>query len=232
MKDSFLSLGGDSIITIELVALAEKYGIGLTAATIVRNPVLMKMATVAALDEINHAAYDVEPLSLLPQAEVDIILEEINAKCELANDDIIRDAFPCTALQAGIMALAEKQPGSYMTRQIYELPSHVDIPRFKSAWEKTVERCDNLRTRLLPVNGQTIQAVIEGTATWEDTADETMDSFASKAKNITMTYGSRLCRYALVRNADGKSYFVWIIHHAIFDGLSARLTLDILHQLY
>ncbi|GFP57555.1 nonribosomal peptide synthetase lcsA [Trichoderma asperellum] len=231
-KDSFLSLGGDSIIAIELVALAEKYGIGLTAATIVSNPVLANMAAMATLDEINHVAYDVEPLGQLEKKEVDTILNEIRTKCELPDDSIIRDAFPCTALQAGIMALAEKQPGSYMTRQIYELPNHVDVSRFKLAWQKTVERCDNLRTRVLPVNGQTIQAVIEGDTAWEETASETMDSFASKAKRITMTYGSRLCRYALVRNADGKSYFVWIIHHAIFDGLSARLTLDILYQLY
>ncbi|KAL7925636.1 non-ribosomal peptide synthetase [Trichoderma austrokoningii] len=138
-----------------LVALAES------------NPVLTKMAAVAALDQINHAAYDVEPLALLPQTEIEPILDEIRTKCDLADDEIIRDAFPCTALQAGIMALAEKQPGSH-----------------------TVERCDNLRTRVLPVNGLTIQAVVE-------------------AKEITMTYGSRLCRYALIHNADGKSYFLY-----------------------
>lgn len=117
------------------------------------------MAAVAALDEINHVAYDVEPLGLLPQTEVDTILDKVRAKCELADENIIRDVFPCTALQAGIMALVEKQLGSYMTRQIYELPSNVDISRFKTAWEKTVERCDNLRTRLLPVNGQTMCGV-------------------------------------------------------------------------
>ncbi|UKZ82684.1 putative NRPS-like protein biosynthetic cluster [Trichoderma virens FT-333] len=211
IRDNFLILGGDSINAIELVALAEQYGIGLTVTAIVGNPELRKMATMAVLDEAHNDKYNAEPLSLLPQME---------------------DAFPCTALQAGIMALSEKQPGSYMTRQIYELPSHVDVPRFKAAWEETVDRCDNLRTRLLPVNGQTIQAVIKGDTAWEDTANETIDSLIAKSKDITMTYGTRLCQYGLVNDADGKSYFVWIIHHAIFDGLTARIILDNLYQTY
>ncbi|KKP02970.1 hypothetical protein THAR02_04901 [Trichoderma harzianum] len=149
IKDNFLVLGGDSINAIELVALAEQYGIGLTVTAIVGNPELQKMAAMAALDEENSDAYNAEPLSLLPQMEVDEVMRGIRTKCGLADDDIIQDAFPCTALQAGIMALSEKQPGSYMKRQIYELPSHVDISRFKAAWEETVDRCDNLRTRVL-----------------------------------------------------------------------------------
>lgn len=232
IKDNFLILGGDSINAIELVALAEQYGIGLTVTAIVGNPELQKMAAMAVMDEENSDAYDAEPLSLLPQMEINEVMREIRTKCGLADDDIIQDAFPCTALQAGITALSEKQPGSYMTRQIYELPSHVDIPRFKVAWEETVDRCDNLRTRVLPINGQTIQAVIKGDAAWEDTAGETIDSFVAKSKSIIMTYGTRLCRYGLVKDADGKSYFIWIIHHAVFDGLTARLILDTLYQTY
>ncbi|KAL7941558.1 non-ribosomal peptide synthetase [Trichoderma barbatum] len=231
-RDNFLILGGDSINAIELVALAEQYGIGLTVTTIVGNPELQKMAAMAVLDQANDDMYNAEPLSLLPQMEVDAIVSEVRTKCGLTGEGIIQDVFPCTALQAGIMALSEKQPGSYMTRQIYELPNHIDIPRFKAAWEETVDRCDNLRTRVLPVNSQTIQAVVKGDTTWEETAGETIDSFVAKSKDIEMTYGTRLCRYGLVTDADGKSYFVWIIHHAIFDGLTARLVLDNFHQTY
>ncbi|PNP59081.1 hypothetical protein THARTR1_01329 [Trichoderma harzianum] len=232
VRDNFLVLGGDSINAIELVALAEQYGIGLTVTIIVGNPELRKMAAMAIMDEANNDVYNAEPLSLLPHMEVNEYMGEIKTKCGLADDDVVQDAFPCTALQAGIMALSEKQPGSYTTRQIYQLPSHVDIPRFKAAWEETVGRCENLRTRVLPVNGQTIQAVIKGDTAWEDTAGETIDSFVAKSKGITMTYGTRLCRYGLVKDADGKSYFVWIIHHVVFDGLTARLILDSLYQTY
>ncbi|KAL7934405.1 hypothetical protein V8C35DRAFT_327290 [Trichoderma chlorosporum] len=232
IRDNFLILGGDSINAIELVALAEQYGIRLTVTSIVANPELQKMAAVAVLDDVDSKTYNAEPLSLLPPKEIDTIMREVRTKCGLADDAMVQDAFPCTALQAGIMALSEKQPGSYMTRQIYELPSHVDIPRFERAWEETADRCNNLRARVLPVNGQTIQIMVKGDTAWEDTTGETIDSFIKKSKDITMTYGSRLCRYGLVNDADGKSYFVWIIHHAIFDGLTARIILDNLYQAY
>ncbi|KAH6605412.1 nonribosomal peptide synthase [Trichoderma cornu-damae] len=75
-KDNFLSLGGDFINAVELVAVAGQHGIRLTAAAILANPELTKMAAVALLGEESDQVYDAEPWSLLPPMEVDEIMNE------------------------------------------------------------------------------------------------------------------------------------------------------------
>lgn len=46
-----------------------------------------------------------------------------------------------------------------------------------------------------------------------------------------MGYGSRLRRYALIRD-NGKTYFAWHIHHAVFDGFTMPLVMSTLYAAY
>lgn len=230
-SDSFLRLGGDSITAIELVSLAEDYGIFLTPASIMLSPQLDAMATEAELDQNSHTTAP-EPFSLLPTHK-DSILSEIQTMCGLTDDQTIEDAYPCTTLQEGLMALAMKQPGSYITRQVYRLPSHIDVARFKMAWERTIAICGCLRSRIALARNTTIQATINNDVAWENTEKESdIRSFVKKTRNIQMSYNTRLCRYGLVQERSGAFYFIWIIHHAVFDGLTARIILDTLHHSY
>ena len=66
------------------------------------------------------------------------MLTEVHTECGLTDDQEIEDAYPCSALQEGLMALAVKQPGSYIAKFAYRLPAYVDITRFRAAWERTL----------------------------------------------------------------------------------------------
>ncbi|EAW20684.1 putative nonribosomal peptide synthase [Aspergillus fischeri NRRL 181] len=232
--DSFLRLGGDSITAITLVSKARDSGIRLTVKDIFDDPRLSAVA--AAASEVGDSAdapVESEPFSLLPESvKFDDIELQIRQECNLLDNQIIADAYPCSGLQEGFMALAVKQPGSYIAKYIYRIPEYVDIGRFKDAWEQTVRLCSNLRTRILFLNGSAIQVVVKDDIYWDTTADTDLASALDNARNISMTIGSRLCQYSLGTAPDGSVYFIWTAHHAIYDGWTRRIIMETLHQLY
>ena len=229
--DSFLRLGGDSITAIQLVTMAREAGISLTVKDIFDNPRLCAVS-VKADEAGDMQVHYMEPFSILPSVDVDAVKLSVRDLCGLSNEQDIEDAYPCTSLQQGLMALAVKQPGSYVAKYVYHLPDFVDVRRFKLAWAQTLQLCGNLRTRIMLSGGMPIQAVIKEDALWERTESLPLRAVMDNVKNIEMQYGSRLCRYGLVDDKCGDRYFVLIIHHAIFDGWSLTLILDTLFRMY
>ena len=213
--DSFLRVGGDSVSAIQLVRLARENGISLTVATIFECPQLDRMAEAAGTGEEVLATHNLEPFSLLEEyseEQMASLKAEVRKQSGLRNGQEVEDAYPCTKLQEGLMALAVKQPGSYIAKNIYKIPEHVDMNKFKAAWEKTVELCAILRTRVINSNGLSVQAVIKEDAKWDDAKGKNLTTFMSSTSNIEMQYGSALCRYAVVSEGN-ENYFVWVIHH-------------------
>lgn len=121
--DSFLGIGGDSILSIRLVAKARGEGLRLTAGSIFEDPRLLAVAAKAqdVKGDYSADATVLSPFSLLsdpirkfvvdPTASVEG--QTIRDMCQLLPDHVIEDAYPCTPLQEGLMSLTVKQPGSY-----------------------------------------------------------------------------------------------------------------------
>ncbi|KAI9876556.1 MAG: hypothetical protein M1823_007256, partial [Watsoniomyces obsoletus] len=169
---------------------------------------------------------------MLPADKVDAVLAELRRRSGLSPSREIEDVYPCTRLQEGLIALSEKQPGSYVAKYIYKVPEYVDIDRFKEAWARTLATCANLRARIIPFGGSTYQAIIKEGANWESTDGHNVHSFLKAAGETIMGYGDRLCRYALVTDDNGEKYLVWIMHHAIFDGWTMNIVIDVLQREY
>ena len=225
-NDNFLHLGGDSISAIQLVTLARQQGISLTVALVFRDPRLCQIAEAAVIND--DISLDVEPFSLLPFAPSDQILEEIQQQCRLGKGQTIEDVYPCTKLQEGLMALAAKKPGSYIARNVFRLADGVDVIRFKLAWERTVDISANLRTRILFINGTSVQAQIEEEIQWEGTDGFDLKSYLASTHSVRVGNGSSLSRYALV----AERYFVWTVHHAVFDGWSLQIIMNRFISIY
>lgn len=235
-EDNFLQIGGDSISAIKMVSVARQNGITLTVATIFENLRLDEMATaVNEMDTVIADGAEYEAFSLLDVDNLDQLKSDIIKQCGLTDKDAIEDAYPCTGFQEGLMALAVKQPGSYMAKYAYSVPEHVDEQVFQAAWEKTVQHCSNLRTRIVQVGGQTIQALIKGEeVVWENQKGEqgTLREAMESTQSMRMRYGSKLCRYILTQEPSGERHFVLVVHHAVFDGWSLNLVIDTLVRAY
>lgn len=232
--NSFLHIGGDSISAIHLSSLARKKGIELSTATIFRDSRLSVMAEVATPFEVESIGVDqeIKPFSMFKAENLDSKMNELRTICRLKDGEIIDDVYPCTALQEGLLALGVKHPGSYIAKFVYRLSDDIDILRFKAAWEHLCDTCENMRVRIVKPGVESVQTLVRGDFTWEPTKGLRLNQFLEVAQNMNMSYGSKLSRSALIREASGKKYFVWVTHHAVFDGWTVMLVLNALKELY
>ena len=235
--DNFLQLGGDSISAIRLVSQARRCGIELTVASVLDDAHLRGMASKASTinSAVNEKETELPPVpafSLLTEDKLDHLLDQSRKQCHLADGDVIEDAYPCTPLQEGLMALTISQPGYYIIRLLYKLSAHVDMERFKQSWSQTVSAHATLRTRIVLVDERATQVVVKQRVAWSSTDDGPLQSVLEQAKRRIFSYGSQLCHYALADGPDGQPYFALTLHHAIYDGWSMNLAVGTLTSLY
>uniref|UniRef100_A0A8H7KBH5 Carrier domain-containing protein n=1 Tax=Bionectria ochroleuca TaxID=29856 RepID=A0A8H7KBH5_BIOOC len=231
--ENFMSIGGDSITAIHFVSAAQNSGIKLSVRNIFNDPRLSAVARSAAAFTEIESEMTLNPFDLLEAKVRDSVLgNDVRERCGLSDQLVIENAMPVTPLQEGLMALSVKHPGSYIAKFVYRIAEDADIEQFRAAWEKTVEVCGNLRSRIVRVLNHTIQLYVKDDMTWEQTANKSLRMFINEANSLEMTFGSRLNRYALVRETGGRNYFVLVAHHASYDGWTLQLMLRVLSNVY
>ncbi|UPL02813.1 hypothetical protein LCI18_013747 [Fusarium solani-melongenae] len=230
--DNFFRLGGDSVGAMKLVAAARMEDVVLTVMNIFKNPVLSHMAT--SCKHANDAPIAVvKRLSLLRDvASPSLLLAELSERCGIQRSQI-QDVYPCSSLQEGLVASSIQQPGAYVARNVFELPPSINVDRLKLAWQKTVDQVDILRSRI--VNSQSLksyQVVLEPhEIEWDHYGS--LESTIDKARSVPEHNGGALARYAIVSSADsGTQYFVWTVHHALYDAWSMPSLLKLVSQCY
>ncbi|GKT96837.1 non-ribosomal peptide synthetase [Colletotrichum tofieldiae] len=232
---SFIRLGGDSISAIEVMARALDDQVVVRMPDILRCGSFQGLAATAVPGDPTVAAGDAaetRPFSLASGLDPDSFLASARSQCQLPSDATIEDAYPLTKLQEGFMALAARQPGSYISKYSFPLPKYIDSSRFRIAWEKTVSLCTNLRTKMVFFDGSSYQVVVNEQIRWDETLGTDLSSAVGVMNDAEMTYGSDLCRYELATGPDGQDYFIWLIHHSVLEGWTLRLILETLHNHY
>ena len=132
--------------------------IPLSVADIFKNPILGNLARV--VDERPSTISterggapvmnDAEPFSLwLPairpgQADLRRFCSQPDVPVEA-----IEDAYPCTPLQEGLMAITSRQEAAYVGRWAFRLSQDIDLHRYKNSWETVFGMTPILRTRIL-----------------------------------------------------------------------------------
>lgn len=232
LDDSFFVLGGDSVQAMRLVAAARAEKISLSVLDIFRTPSLADMARAcSALEEEDQTV--LKQFGLLTNVEsLDQLLDEIVAQCRVEKEELA-DAYPCSALQEGLITLSIKQPGAYVAHNVFRLPGAVDVVQFKAAWEKAVADMDILRTRIVHTSMSTfVQVVLKQEKIEWYGADSTVDA-TNAALQLPEHSGSPLMKFTIVDNDDGADrYFVLSIHHALYDGWSMPRMLQRVEDIY
>lgn len=238
INDNFISLGGDSILAMKLAAVARSEGLLLTVADIFENPRLSDLASiVTAVDQRAHCdAIDLAPFALIDRSiSIESISQDAAAQADLEAESI-EDLYPCTPFQEGVMALSIRQPGAYMAQHVFELStgSNLNLANFYAAWEVVIKLNPILRTRIIQTGSAgLLQLVGKDEISWRSRSD--LDGYLREDKETLMGFGTSLCRYAVITPATaerGKHFFVWTMHHAIYDGYSLQLTLKAVSQAY
>ncbi|EUC39879.1 hypothetical protein COCMIDRAFT_41693 [Bipolaris oryzae ATCC 44560] len=233
LDDSFFRLGGDSIAAMKLVSEARKQGIQLTVASIFHSPKLIDLVASAHKEAPATPQY-IEPFSLLSlnsDTEKAQIQEEVAAGCGL-DRGLVEDIYPCSPLQEGLMSLTSRRAGDYIMQSVLELHSDIDEGAFRAAWEQVVLSSAVLRTRIVQHSMLgLLQAVVAEGIQWAEFDD--LQAYLAKDKSTTMQVGDPLARYAIVKEHGGeKRWFVWTIHHTLYDGWSLPRILNAVGRAY
>ncbi|KAL3429906.1 hypothetical protein BDV09DRAFT_200156 [Aspergillus tetrazonus] len=238
--DNFLQLGGDSLTAMRIVAAAGQTAeVRVSVEDIFMHPTVADLALVLSergSDErtVEQEHDDPAPYQLwaepnnFPAGQIEEHLEAIAAQCAV-DRALIEDVYPCTPLQAGLMAITARQPAAYVSRQVYTMSNIVNRATFQQAWQQLAAETDILRTRILMApdsSSQALQVVVRDTIHWE--LGTNLGEYLRRDSERGMALGEPLVRYGIVEEPSGKCYFIWTAHHTLYDGwtlgaLSKRL---------
>lgn len=128
--------------------------------------------------------------------------------------------------------MTAKRPGSYISRSVFELRDSIDLRRFKAAWEGVLAVADILRTRIAQIERHgLVQILTKEQLQWS--VSEDLEDYLYHDQQLSMGLGTPLTRFAIVSsNQTGKKFFVWTIHHALYDRWSGELVIEQVEKAY
>ncbi|AQT82913.1 hypothetical protein B1R94_18220 [Mycolicibacterium litorale] len=230
VHDNFFDLGGDSILTLRVRALAEARGILLDSRDIARYPTVAELAA--------HAVVGSDPI---PPARP----FELVAAVDRTKLGHLADAYPLTRLQLGMLFHSGEQPGSSTYHDVfrYSLRMPWQERAWRAALDRAVARHPMLRTSFdLTGCTEPVQLVHPKAAAHCDVVDLRAADLAD-AETVLREHvrERRHRRYRL--DQPGLYHFgvhlltdrvdvVFAFHHAILDGWSVSTLLAEILQDY
>lgn len=233
LESNFFELGGTSLKAMKLGFIARREHLPITVPILLKYPVLKDLvsqlrASGGAINDTNPKDHAMQPFDLVGGAAS--AKDILNAHSYLHNIEwgTVADIYPCTPLQAGLLALSAYHPGTYTSQFVFRMGKNIDVSRFSDAWNRCVEKTEILRAAILPSDEHgPCQIILNDKPCW--ITAQSLDTYLCADAKQYITYGSLLNRFAMV---DNNSYFVWTTHHAAYDGFSITMVLRKVQQMY
>ncbi|PNS13947.1 Nonribosomal peptide synthetase 2 [Sphaceloma murrayae] len=222
----FFALGGDSLTAMKLVSACRSVGLTINVATVFENPKLGDMAAAAQIWE-TEVFQDVEPFSMISKEPNDA-RKQAATLLEL-EASVIEDIYPCTPTQESLFTFSLKSKDPYIAQRIVLIPAQIGVERWKEAWDRVVDGCSMLRTRVAQVQEPGLQQIVvrQGIG-WR--SGTSLKAYLVEDRNTKMELGQPLARYAIIHDENGVDHMVWTVHHVLYDGWSEPLILDRLRR--
>jgi amino acid adenylation domain-containing protein len=231
VDDNFFELGGDSIRMIEVQALAQKHGISFTTEQLFKAPTIHALARDLAGLEWSQPA----------TGRFVFITEEDRKKLPVN----VEDAYPLTALQAGMQYHRELETDTAMYHDVfsYRIGCKLDARKMEEALQIVIDRHSLLRTAFdWDSYSEPLQLVyrkvsppwdVEDLSELEDEQKRVaLASWIDEEKKRPFAKGSApMVRFHVHQYGPCAFQFFVSFYHAAFDGWSlARLVSETLRE--
>ncbi|WP_257890995.1 non-ribosomal peptide synthetase [Rhodococcus sp. USK10] len=229
VDDDFFRLGGDSIMSTQVVSRARARGVLVSARDVFERRTVAGLASVAnpLRDEDSVIFEDVPLPSPTPEQ-----LSAVEARYPQAVE-----VWPLAPLQTGLVfhaMLASESTDVYAVQTVLGLSGRVDADRVKAAAQAILDRYANLRVAFLTDQAEPVQVVLEGLEVpwWEadvsgvdagERDDELARLLSDDAAAGFDLSEPPLLRFGLVTMGDGDFRLVFSYHHVLLDGWSMPL---------
>ncbi len=219
--DDFFALGGDSILTLEVLSQLRKRGLTSSVAQLYQHPRLADLAAVVEASAQTQTA-GVAPFALISDADRALLPEGVV------------DAYPLTQLQAGMLYEEQMNPDRAVYHDIFDF--HLRMPLDETAWlnvlQDLVDRNATLRTGFdlarFSEPLQIVHASAPVACTFDDLSalpneeqEERISAWIEEERHRRFAYDvPPLLRFHLVRRSAETTQVIFGFHHGILDGWS------------
>uniref|UniRef100_UPI0005A9FBD4 non-ribosomal peptide synthetase n=1 Tax=Paraburkholderia bannensis TaxID=765414 RepID=UPI0005A9FBD4 len=230
VTDNFFMAGGDSILSLQIVAQAAEAGLHITPRQLFEAPTIERLARAAvavtppALASIHEAPAG---------GEADSLWRSLGLKPEH-----VEDVYTATPLQTGLLyhVLAEPERHAYLNQLRLTLRGPLDRAALAAAWQAAMARHAVLRTRFEWRQGGTVLQIVQRRVTlpyveldFSHEADYEAALAAWRERDLAVGCApdaAPLMRVALIQREDDVADLVWTYHHLLLDGWSTVRLLD------
>lgn len=212
--DSFLDLGGDSLIGVEIIGLIHKrLNKKISYNDLFQNPRIIDLAKLLGTKEA-------APFQDIPQAP-------------------LQELYPLSYGQRRLWILHQMQdnPIAYNIYDTYRFDVSIDLNDFQRALDQLVERHIAFRTTFIESNGEPYQRItsqhhFDLTVLEVSSMEIAYEKIHSFRQNPFDLEKGPLAKAILLRLSPTTSLFFFMMHHIISDGWSIRIIIEELLKLY
>ena len=236
---NFFDLGGDSIISIQLVSRARQQGIEFSPKDLFQHQTIEQLASVARVETS-------ETDKLPAQDQQPFALSGLNARQLAALPvplELIEDIYPLSPMQQGMLfyTLEANEAALYLNQMAVSVEG-LNVERFLAAWDATIQRHEILRTGFWSAShlAEPLQLVYKKAAIavrqldWQGRSVQAEDLHNQVGQDAAQGFDllhAPLMRLTLIRLGDNSHYLIWTSHHILMDGWSSsRLLGEVLEH--
>jgi len=215
VKDNFFEIGGDSIISIQIVSRAQQAGLGLTAKQLFQHQTIAQLATVAS--------------TLQPSS---------------AQQNSVTGEVPLTPIQHWFFEQNLAEPHHFNQSFLLKVPADIKPQFLSAAISKLLNHHDALRLRFFQheTSWQQINENVKETIPFERVdlssvppSEQTRvleDNIARQQTTLNLAEGPLIksILYQLGEQTEGR--LLILAHHLVIDGVSWRIVLEDLSAVY
>ncbi|MBP0040318.1 MAG: amino acid adenylation domain-containing protein [Roseofilum sp. SID1] len=215
VKDNFFEIGGDSIISIQIVSRAQQAGLGLTAKQLFQHQTIAQLATVAS--------------TLQPSS---------------AQQNSVTGEVPLTPIQHWFFEQNLAEPHHFNQSFLLKVPADIKPQFLSTAISKLLSHHDALRLRFFQheTSWQQINENVKETIPFERVdlssvppSEQTRvleDNIARQQTTLNLAEGPLIksILYQLGEQTEGR--LLILAHHLVIDGVSWRIVLEDLSAVY
>jgi len=207
VHDNLFALGGDSILSMRIVALAARAGLKITTRQIFQHPTVDELATVAV---------PLEPQAVEQQLPV--------------------GPAPLTPIQERFFEQRKHDQNQYNQSVLLEVPAGLDTDRLQAALQSAAQIHDAFRLRFHKTSdgwGQEIISAAHLPLAIHEIAPNELARYVDNAHASLDITHSPLVRAEFFRFAgDAKARLLLVAHHLVIDGVSWSIFLETLYSNY
>ncbi|EJM97622.1 non-ribosomal peptide synthetase [Herbaspirillum sp. YR522] len=231
-QDNFFALGGDSILSLQIIARLRRAGWKVTPRQVFDRQTVAHLAAVAVAIDLPAGSGADAPRAAGP--DLSLLAQPLTAQQQAllpVGMDQLEAVYPLSPMQTGMLFHSVYEAGSaaYVNQLRIDIDGALDPERFGAAWQAMQQRHGVLRTGFLADSTPPLQWVAPAAALplrqldvrAVDDCATTLDGIAEA--ELALGFDLRrppLQRLVLVRSGQRRHHFIWTIHHLLLDGWS------------